>query len=95
MRRRGSRRPREPEASPSTPDRMTGKGEVEVARKGRRVCVKIHGARHPGDRGLLRRVRAEGPELTAGRLAECYSHLQPARMIDAAGILYLLSIAVN
>ena len=36
---------RELEVSPSTPDRMIRKGELEVARKGRRVCVKLAGPR--------------------------------------------------
>ena len=71
---------------PPTPDQMIGKGEVEAAREGRRVCVKMHGPRHPGVRCLLRRTRVDRPELTVGRLAEGFSHLQPAEIIDAAGI---------
>ena len=77
---------REPEVSSSTPDRMIRKGEVEAEREGRRVCVKTHGPRHPEGLGLLRRARAERPKLTVGRLAESFSRLQPARIIDAAGI---------
>ena len=43
------------------------KGELDVEREGRRVCVKLPGPHYPSDRELLRRARAsvddhrEGP----------------------------------
>ena len=83
---------REPEASPSTPYRMIRRVEVAVAGEGRRVCGKMRGPCHPGDRGLLRRVRVERPEFTVGILAEGFSRLQPAGIIDAAGIPYCLFV---
>ena len=54
---------RELEVSPLTPDRMIRKGELEVAREGRRVCVKLAGPRYPSDRELLRRARTRVEQL--------------------------------
>ncbi len=63
---------RELEVSLSTLDRMIRKGDVEVAREGRRVYVKLAGPRYPSDRELLRnaRARVERLERTAGELAD-------------------------
>ena len=48
------------------------KGEVEVQREGRRVCVKLPGPRYPSDRELLRQAKArvEQLERTVGELAD-------------------------
>ena len=72
---------RELEVSLSTLDRMIRKGEVEVAREGRRVFVKLTGPRYPSDRELLRnaRTRVEGLERTAGELAEVADRLERER----------------
>ena len=46
------------EISLSTLDRKIRKGEVEVAREGRRVYVRMHGAGYLSDEELLRRAIA-------------------------------------
>ncbi len=72
---------RELEVSLSTLDRMIRKGEVEVAREGRRVYVKLAGPRYPSDRELLRnaRTRVERLERTAGELADLADRLERER----------------
>ena len=72
---------RELEVSLSTLDRMIRKGEVEVAREGRRVFVKLAGPRYPSDRELLRnaRTRVEQLERTAGELADEADRLERER----------------
>ena len=50
---------RELDVSLSTLDRMIRKAELEVARKGRRVYVKLPGPRYPSDRELLRQARTQ------------------------------------
>ena len=72
---------RELEVSLSTLDRMIRKGEVEVAREGRRVFVKLAGPRYPSDRELLRnaRTRVERLERTAGELADEADRLERER----------------
>ena len=72
---------RELEVSLSTLDRMIRKGEVEVAREGRRVYVKLAGPRYPSDRELLRqsRTRMERLERTAGELADLADRLERER----------------
>ncbi len=51
------------EVSLSTLDRMIRKGEVEVAREGRRVYVRMLGPEDPSDEELLRRAIAREDEL--------------------------------
>ena len=72
---------RELEVSLSTLDRMIRKGEVEVAREGRRVYVKLAGPRYPSDRELLRnaRTRVERLERTVGELADEADRLKRER----------------
>ena len=72
---------RELEVSLSTLDRMIRKGEVEVAREGRRVYVKLPGPRYPSDRELLRqaRTRVERLERTVGELADEADRLEQER----------------
>ncbi len=72
---------RELEVSLSTLDRMIRKGEVEVAREGRRVFVKLAGPRYPSDREPLRnaRTRVERLERTAGELAGVADRLEQER----------------
>ena len=54
----------------STLDWMIGKGEVEVAREGRRVYVRMLGPEEPSDGELLRRafVREDEMERTVREL---------------------------
>ena len=72
---------RELEVSLSTLDRMIRKGEVEVAREGRRVYVKLAGPHYPSDRELLRkaRTRIEQLERTTGELADEADRLEQER----------------
>ena len=72
---------RELEVSLSTLDRMIRRGEVEVAREGRRVFVKLAGPRHPGDRELLRisRTRVEQLERRVGEVADIADRLERER----------------
>ena len=72
---------RELEVSLSTLDRMIRKGEVEVAREGRRVYVKLAGPRYPSDRELLRnaRIRVERLERTVGELSDEADRLERER----------------
>ena len=72
---------RELEVSLSTLDRMIRKGEVEVAREGRRVYVKLAGSGYPSDRELLRnaRTRVERLERTVGELADEADRLKQER----------------
>jgi len=51
------------EVSLSTLDRMIRRGEVDVAREGRRVYVRMHGPEYPSDEELLRRSVAREEEL--------------------------------
>jgi len=51
------------EVSLSTLDRMIRRGEVEVAREGRRVYVRMHGPEYLSDEELLRRSVAREEEL--------------------------------
>ena len=51
------------EISLSTLDRMIRKGEVEVAREGRRVYVRSHGPEYLSDEEMLRRAIAREHEL--------------------------------
>ncbi len=72
---------RELEVSLSTLDRMIRKGEVEVAREGRRVYVKLSGPRYPSDRELLRqaRTRVEQLERRVGEVAGIADRLEQER----------------
>ena len=72
---------RELEVSLSTLDRMIRKGEVEVAREGRRVYVKLAGPRYPSDRELLRnaRTRVEQLERRVGEVADEADRLERER----------------
>ncbi len=72
---------RELEVSLSTLDRMIRKGEVEVAREGRRVYVKLAGPRYPSDRELLRnaRTRVEQLERRVGEVAGVADRLERER----------------
>ena len=72
---------RELEVSLSTLDRMIRKCELEVAREGRRVYVKMPGPRYPSDRELLRQARArvEQLERTVGELADEADQLEQER----------------
>ena len=51
------------EVSLSTLDRMIRRGELEVAREGRRVYVRMHGPEYLSDEELLRRSAAREDEL--------------------------------
>ena len=51
------------EISLSTLDRKIRRGEVEVAREGHRVYVRMHGLEYLSDEELLRRTIARGDEL--------------------------------
>ena len=72
---------RELEVSLSTLDRMIRKREVEVAREGRRVYVKLAGPRYPSDRELLcqARTKVERLERTVGELADVADRLEQER----------------
>ena len=72
---------RELEVSLSTLDRMIRKGDLEVAREGRRVYVKLAGPRYPSYRELLRqaRTRMEQLERKAGELADEADQLEQER----------------
>ncbi len=72
---------RELEVSLSTLDRMIRKGELEVAREGRRVYVKLPGPRYPSDRELLRQAltRVERLKRTSAELAEEADQLEKER----------------
>ena len=72
---------RELEVSLSTLDLMIRKGEVEVAREGRRVYVKLVGPRYPSDRELLRqaRTRVELLERRVGEVADVADRLEQER----------------
>ena len=72
---------RELEVSLSTLDRMIRKGELEVAREGRRVFVKMPGPPCPSDRELLRQAmaRVERLERTVGELSDEADQLEQER----------------
>ena len=72
---------RELEVSLSTLYRMIRKGELEVAREGRRVYVKMPGPRYPSDHELLRQAmtKSERLERTVGELAEEADQLEQER----------------
>ena len=72
---------RELEVSLSTLDRMIRKGELEVAREGRRVYVKLLGPRYPSDHELLRQAmtKIERLERTVGELADAADQLEQER----------------
>ena len=65
------------EVSLSTLDRMIRKGEVEVAREGRRVYVRMLGPENPSDEELLRRaiMREDELERTVRELEQSASEL--------------------
>ena len=69
------------EVSISTLDRMIRKGEVEVAREGRRVHVRMLGPENPSDEELLRRaiVREDELERTVRELEQSASELERER----------------
>ena len=69
------------EVSLSTLDRMIRKGEVEVAREGRRVYVRMLGPGGPSDEELLRRaiVREDELERTVRELERSASELERER----------------
>ena len=71
----------EMEVSLSTLDRMIRKGEVEVAREGRRVYVRMLGPEDPSDEELLRRaiVREDELERTVRELVRNASELERER----------------
>ena len=62
----------------STLDRMIRKGEVEVAREGRRVHVRMLGPKDPSDEELLRRaiMREDELERTVRELEQSASELK-------------------
>ena len=66
------------EVSLSTLDRMIRKGEVEVAREGRRVHVRMLGPEDPSDEELLRRaiMREDELERTVRELEQSASELK-------------------
>ena len=66
------------EVSLSTLDRMIRKGEVEVARVGRRVYVRMQGPEYLSDEELLRRAIAREDELqrTVRQLEQTVSELK-------------------
>ena len=68
----------EPEIPLSTLDRMIRRGEVEIRREGRRVCVRIHGPEYLSDEELLRRavVMEDELERTVRDLERSASELQ-------------------
>lgn len=49
--------------SPSTLDRRIKRGEIEVAKEGRRVYVRMEGHKHPSDQELLRHPTSREDEL--------------------------------
>ena len=69
------------EVSLSTLDRMIRKGEVEVAREGRRVHVRMLGPEDPSDEELLRRaiMREDELERTVRELEQSASELERER----------------
>ena len=69
------------EVSLSTLDRMIRKGEVEVAREGRRVYVRMLGPEDPDDEELLRRaiIREDELERTVRELERSTSELERER----------------
>ena len=69
------------EVSLSTLDRMIRKGEVEAAREGRRVYVRMLGPEDPSDEELLRRaiVREDELERTVRELERSASELERER----------------
>ena len=69
------------EISLSTLDRKIRKGEVEVAREGRRVYVRMHGSEYLSDEELLRRAIAREDELerTVRELERSASELERER----------------
>ena len=69
------------EVSLSTLDRMIRKGEVEVAREGRRVYVRMLGPENPSDEELLRRaiMREDELERTVRELEQSASELERER----------------
>ena len=69
------------EVSLSTLDRMIRKGEVEVAREGRRVYVRMLWPEDPSDEELLRRsiVREDELERTVRELEQSASELERER----------------
>ena len=69
------------EISLSTLDRKIRKGEVEVAREGSRVYVRMHGPEHLSDEELLRRAIAREDELqrTVRQLERSASELERER----------------
>ena len=66
------------EISLSTLDRMIRRGEVEVAREGRRVYVRMYGPEYLSDEELLRRSIAREEELrrTVSELEQSLSQWQ-------------------
>lgn len=69
------------EISLSTLDRKIRSGEIEVARKGRRVYVRMHGPAYLSDEELLRRAIAREDELerTVRELERSASELERER----------------
>ena len=69
------------EVSLSTLDRMIRKGEVEVAREGRRVYVRMHGPEYLSDDELLHRTIMREDELqrTVRELERSASELERER----------------
>ena len=69
------------EVSLSTLDRMIRKGEVEVAREGRRVHVRMLGPENPSDEELRRRaiMREDELERTVRELEQSASELERER----------------
>lgn len=72
---------RELEVSLSTLGRMIRKGDLEVAREGRRVYVKLPRPRYPSDRELLRQAltRVERLKRTVRELAEEADQMEAER----------------
>ena len=72
---------RELKVSLSTLDRMIRKGELEVAKEGRRVYVKVPGPHYPSDHELLRQAmtKVEDLERTVGKLADEADELEQER----------------
>ena len=72
---------RELGVSLSTLDRMIRRGELEVAREGRRVYVKLPGPRYPSDRELLRQAmtKVQRLELMVDELVEEADQLERER----------------
>ena len=69
------------EISLSILDRKIRKGEIEVAREGRQVCVRMHGPEYLSDEELLRRAIAREDELerTARGLERSATELERER----------------